>query len=60
MVENLNKGAIDTEGAPAMLERTKFDVYEKKAYAVFTKSKKEQKNFKNDDNYALVPQKLTI
>ena len=35
MVENMNKEAVDQEGAPAMLERTKFDVYEKKAYAVF-------------------------
>jgi len=35
MVPNQNKEAIDVEGAPEMLERTKFDVYEKEAYAKF-------------------------
>ena len=35
MVPNLNKEAIDAEGAPEMLERTKFDLYEKEALAKF-------------------------
>ena len=60
MVENQNKEAIDAEGAPEMLERTKFDIYEKEAYIKFNQSKRELETNQNDDHFALVPQKLTI
>jgi hypothetical protein len=41
MVPNQNKEAVDKEGAPEMLERTKYDIYVKEAYVRYNKDKKE-------------------